>query len=1049
LASNYARISTDHLRRYGTDIDEYGPTLLQNLYSDRTHFIMEILQNAEDKEATKIDFRLFADRLEIRHNAPRLFSEDDVQSICALARSTKNELTSIGRFGIGFKSVYAFTRTPQVHSGDEHFVIKSYVRPQASGKAQPREEGTLFVLPFDHAEISPTQARQEVARGLTQLDARSLLFLSHLKEISWSNGDASGSHKLEETAWASKASASKRAAGTPPVQAIVRRITVAEAKRPPKVNEWLVVRRAATFSAAKASADRYVECAFAVERQGTKLAVVQEYGARLAVFFVTNLATGLGFLLQGPFRTTTTREDVKVDDEHNQKCAAMLADLVVDSFIVLRDNGLLDGPCFRRIFPPAHGHLARDALLAPVRERLVNALFDTALLPTDDGRHVTSRDAIMAHTTEIRDLLPREQLESLFGKSKALIDWDVYAGRDEEFRRLLRERPGLVYVDDDALVKKLGENPALLSAQSDKWLCDLYAYLDTRHYLLGRQPNFLAVPWIRLQDGTHVRPPMRPGDATAWFAPEQGSSERPCVRKSVAAHTRARSFLEKLGVKQVAIDTEVLHSVLPRYQNPSAPKTMRYDADLQRISQAWAGVPPERRDDLRDGLNGTAWVQVQSADGKQTTFKRPSECYLETPETRLFLKGNPDAWFPTAAAAALATVLEATGAALAPRVRVRRANQAGYVTVVGRHGWHERGLNGFDPEFQIDGLDFALRNPDVERARYIWNQLLIPHNHCIAGEVQSSSLQSYQQSTTVEKTSNVGKLVQSLEWIPDAEGGFVSPSGLSMNDLPEGFIRDRDLASALGLSLGVETSAVAKDLHLPEELVAIMRDHPKETAEMLRRLQREVAAKRLGAGQAVVDFGKEFTEAFSKPGHVDLEASQTPESADQLPNPAIRQARVRQAIQDAIGDEPPASERWAVVPRKVWEAKEFEPRVFLEREYAGRCQICEAVFPKRDATPYFEGLYIAKHVAARWVDRPGNVLCLCATCAAKFEHGTVSAEKPGEQVLAVQVSSASTKADLCLRVALCGKVEAIRFSPRHFIELQELLRTAPTTPTAS
>ena len=40
------------------------------------------------------------------------------------------ELTAIGRFGIGFKSVYALTDSPEVYSGSEHFAIDSFVWPR-------------------------------------------------------------------------------------------------------------------------------------------------------------------------------------------------------------------------------------------------------------------------------------------------------------------------------------------------------------------------------------------------------------------------------------------------------------------------------------------------------------------------------------------------------------------------------------------------------------------------------------------------------------------------------------------------------------------------------------------------------------------------------------------------------------------------------------------------------------------------------------------------------------------------------------------------------
>ena len=42
--------------------------LLTLLYSDKVHFIYELLQNAEDARATEVQFVLNADRLEFEHN---------------------------------------------------------------------------------------------------------------------------------------------------------------------------------------------------------------------------------------------------------------------------------------------------------------------------------------------------------------------------------------------------------------------------------------------------------------------------------------------------------------------------------------------------------------------------------------------------------------------------------------------------------------------------------------------------------------------------------------------------------------------------------------------------------------------------------------------------------------------------------------------------------------------------------------------------------------------------------------------------------------------
>src|SRR2546426_7489451 len=53
------------------------------------------------------------------HGAP--FTEGDVRGICGIAESTK-DLTAIGRFGIGFKSVYALDRK-STRLNSSHLVI--------------------------------------------------------------------------------------------------------------------------------------------------------------------------------------------------------------------------------------------------------------------------------------------------------------------------------------------------------------------------------------------------------------------------------------------------------------------------------------------------------------------------------------------------------------------------------------------------------------------------------------------------------------------------------------------------------------------------------------------------------------------------------------------------------------------------------------------------------------------------------------------------------------------------------------------------------------
>ena len=50
MVSDYNAIRVENERKYGTDIGRIGAMLLANRYGDRTHFIFELLQNAEDAQ---------------------------------------------------------------------------------------------------------------------------------------------------------------------------------------------------------------------------------------------------------------------------------------------------------------------------------------------------------------------------------------------------------------------------------------------------------------------------------------------------------------------------------------------------------------------------------------------------------------------------------------------------------------------------------------------------------------------------------------------------------------------------------------------------------------------------------------------------------------------------------------------------------------------------------------------------------------------------------------------------------------------------------------
>ena len=122
--------------------------LSKELYSKDTHFVLELIQNADDNhyekslllasavEVPAIKFIISSSSVTVLNNEVG-FSEKNIRAICDVGSSTKGAHHSgyIGQKGIGFKSVFRITDTPEIHSGGYH--IKFDAKCDAIGYILP------------------------------------------------------------------------------------------------------------------------------------------------------------------------------------------------------------------------------------------------------------------------------------------------------------------------------------------------------------------------------------------------------------------------------------------------------------------------------------------------------------------------------------------------------------------------------------------------------------------------------------------------------------------------------------------------------------------------------------------------------------------------------------------------------------------------------------------------------------------------------------------------------------------------------------------------
>ena len=81
--------------------------------------------------ATVVEFELARRCLTVSHDGVAPFSLADIESITGIGKSTKkDDETQIGKFGVGFKAVFAYTTRPEIHSGEYSFAISDLFVPE-------------------------------------------------------------------------------------------------------------------------------------------------------------------------------------------------------------------------------------------------------------------------------------------------------------------------------------------------------------------------------------------------------------------------------------------------------------------------------------------------------------------------------------------------------------------------------------------------------------------------------------------------------------------------------------------------------------------------------------------------------------------------------------------------------------------------------------------------------------------------------------------------------------------------------------------------------
>jgi hypothetical protein len=479
-------------------------------------------------------------------------------------------------------------------------------------------------------------------------------------------------------------------------------------------------------------------------------------------------------------------------------------------------------------------------------------------------------------------------------------------------------------------------------------------------------------------------------------------------------------------------------------------------------------------------LEVTPFIIAKGPDTGTPNYRKPNELYFETKKLHLYFEGNDSYTFvnldeyPDTAR----TLLENLGVLDFVRVKRRDRDPQGHVVIHNSHGWHRRGLDGFDPGIDVDGLEYAINNPTLQKSEFIWNAIALPNADCIRGFVEKSTKKTYEDSTTEEVTDCRFNLLLTAEnaWLPDSAGNMHKPCKLTLDDLPESFERNEQLANQLGMKRN-EVAEFAEKNGVSVEAIRSLIQNPEEYEEF-----KAWKAAKTSTKQKTTDVETNYPHEGTQDIGLELQGEDDltrPELSTPLPRLSSEYTTEDIALLNenlgefqkwkvtkANGNNPTFPDKSVADPErrktkldeelKNLPKKEYDRRMRSDRVTAATkytrawlkvnytnddeqmvCQICESEMPfkKRDGDYYFEAVEAFTNEYFT-TEHEAQFLALCPECASRYKEFVKRNDATIQAIINQLMGSNSLAVPLKL-----GELDTnLRFVERHWLAIKEILK---------
>ena len=394
------------------------------LYTDKSHFVYELLQNAEDTGATGIKFIQYKDHLEVYHDGHG-FTISNLKGLCDVGQSDKiNNLNQIGEFGVGFKSVFGICEVVRLYSSPRKedqseecypfaVQINDFVTPKDIDYYEVEKPYTTkFYFPYKVGETfsgfkTIDALNKAITIRLKNLGVSTLLFMRNLESIEYEvkipGEECSGRYLLNKEIVNDHCSYV---------------YAVSEENNDDKEISYLKF----TDKLNGNESIRTIDIAYPVTKNedGT-YTFKKPKNPYISVYFPTETESKLNFIVQGPFRTTPNRSSVPADDEENIKLVKQVTTLFEHSVLELRDMGYLN-LSFLSLLPMNEDDFNAYGLFYPVYEKTLSIFKKHKMIPCKEGGYCSAETALLARGRDLPDLFSDKDISYLIN-SKINYHW--------------------------------------------------------------------------------------------------------------------------------------------------------------------------------------------------------------------------------------------------------------------------------------------------------------------------------------------------------------------------------------------------------------------------------------------------------------------------------------------------------------------------------------------------------------------------------------------------------------------------------------------------